>query len=138
LELAFREGRHRALGLGRNRRRPLAGTSRSRCISPASIAAKPTKVLNPRALSHNHPSGACPDCGGLGRQLRFQEGLAILDESLSLNDGVVKPWKCGPRKVLIRRNAITRALSEQIPFDLKKPWKDLPAATRSILLHGDP
>jgi len=137
LELAFREGRHRALVLaesadGRWREHPLS-------LHLACVHCGETyETLHPRALSHNHPAGACPDCGGLGRQLRFQEGLAILDDSLSVDAGVVKPWKCGTRKVLIRRNALTRALAEQIPFDLKKPWKDLPAATRSILLHGDP
>jgi hypothetical protein len=69
--------------------------------------------ISPRALSHNHPEGACPDCGGLGRQMRFQESLSIRDEALSIHDGVVKPWKCATRKTLIRRNAITRALAEE-------------------------
>ena len=137
LELAFREGRHRALVLAET----TGGLWQEHPLSlnlACEHCGETYESLSPRSLSHNHPSGACPDCGGLGRQLRFQEGLAILDESLSINDGVVKPWKCGTRKVLIRRNAITRALSEQIPFDLKKPWKDLPATTRAILLHGDP
>ncbi len=137
LELAFREGRHRALVLAES----ADGSWREHPLSlhlACEHCGETYEALEPRALSHNHPAGACPDCGGLGRQLRFQEGLSILDDTLSVQDGVVKPWKCGTRKVLIRRNALTRALAEQIPFDLKKPWKDLPAATRSILLHGDP
>ena len=137
LELAFREGRQRAVVLAET----VTGLWQEHALSlnlACEACGEPHEPLLPRALSHNHPEGACPDCGGLGRQLRFQEGLSILDENLSVTDGVVKPWKCATRKVLIRRNAVTRALAEQIPFDHKKPWKDLPASTRSLLLHGDP
>lgn len=136
LELAFREGRNRAIVLaevnGKWAEHPLSlHLSCEHC-------GESYEPVSPRALSHNHPDGACPDCGGLGRQMRFQESLSIRDEALSLHDGVVKPWKCATRKTLIRRNAITRALAEQVPFDLKTPWSDLPKAVRDLLLHGDP
>ena len=136
LELAFREGRHRALVLAE-----VGGGWKEHPLSlhlACEHCGETYEDLTPRGLSHNHPEGACPDCGGLGRQLRFQEGLSIRDDALSLDEGVVKPWKCATRKVLIRRNATLRALAEQVPFDLKKPWRDLPAATRQLILHGDP
>lgn len=136
LELAFREGRQKAFILAeltpdRWEKFPLSlNLACEHC-------GETYEPLTPRSLSHNHPSGACPDCGGLGRQLRFQESLSIPNENLSLLDGAVKPWKCATRKTLIRRNAITRALAEQIPFDQKKPWAELPKEIRQILLHGD-
>ncbi len=135
LELAFREGRNRALVLAE-----ISGQWQEFPLSlhlSCEHCGETYETVSPRALSHNHPDGACPDCGGLGRQLRFQESLSVRDDSLSLNDGVVKPWKCATRKTLIRRNAITRALAEQVPFDLKTPWRELPKATRDLLLHGD-
>ena len=49
----------------------------------------------------------------------------------------MKPWKLGTRKVLIRRNAVLRALAEQVPFDQRTPWRELPEATRRQLLDGD-
>ncbi|MFN5805708.1 MAG: excinuclease ABC subunit A, partial [Opitutia bacterium] len=136
LELAFREGRQRALVLaereGRWEEHPLS------LHLACEHCGETYEPIGPRALSHNHPDGACPDCGGLGRQLRFQESLSVADDSLSLQDGAVKPWKCATRKTLIRRNAITRALAEQVPFDLRTPWRELPKAVRDLLLHGDP
>jgi excinuclease ABC subunit A len=136
LELAFREGRHRAMVLAEK-----DGRWEEHVLSlhlACEHCGETYEPISPRALSHNHPEGACPDCGGLGRQMRFQESLSIRDEALSIHDGVVKPWKCATRKTLIRRNAITRALAEQVPFDLKTPWRDLPKAVRDLLLHGDP
>ena len=136
LELAFKEGRHRALVLADDGRG--GWTEQALSLHLACEHCGTTyEPIAPKALSHNHPDGACPDCGGLGRQMRFQEGLAIQDDGLSLQEGVVKPWKLGTRKVLIRRNAVLRALAEQVPFDLRTPWRELPEATRRLLLHGD-
>ncbi len=136
LELAFKEGRHRALVLADDGRGDWTEYVLSLHLA-CEHCGQTYEPIQPKALSHNHPDGACPDCGGLGRQMRFQEGLAIQDETLSLQDGVVKPWKLGTRKVLIRRNAVLRALAEQVPFDLRTPWRQLPEATRKLLLHGD-
>ncbi len=136
LELAFREGRQRAVVLAES-------TDQTWKEYPVSLnlscekCGEVSEPLEPRALSHNHPTGACPDCGGLGRQLKFQETLSIPNEKLSIDEGAVKPWKCATRKTLIRRNAITRALAEQLPFDLKKPWSELSPEIRKVLLHGD-
>jgi len=136
LELAFREGRGRALALAE-----VGSAWKEIPLSlhlACSYCGAVHEPLTPRHLSHNHPAGACPTCGGLGRTLRFIEALAVPDDSLSLNDGAVKPWKLGTRRTLIRRNAAQRALAEQIPFDPKKPWRELPRAVRGLLLHGDP
>ncbi len=137
LELAFREGKQKAVVLAESgsnlwHEHPLS------LHLACEHCGETVEPLDWRSLSSNHPAGACPDCGGLGRQLRFQEALSIPDDGLSVDDGAVKPWKCATRKTLIYRNALTRALAEQIPFDLKKPWRDLPESTRRILLHGNP
>jgi len=136
LELAFREGRQQAKVLadhdGREKVWPL---SLHLACEHCGTTYEP---IHPRILSHNHPEGACPGCDGLGRQLRFQESLSIPNEKLTLLEGAVKPWKCATRKVLIRRNALLRALAEQVPFDQNTPWEKLPASVRQCLLYGDP
>ena len=38
--------------------------------------------------------------------------------------------------ITLRKN-ILKALSEQYPFDLKKPWKELPQDIKQFLLFGD-
>lgn len=116
LELAFREGNRRCIVLAEEK-----NTWREIPLSLAlscETCARTFEPLAPRDLSHNHPTGACPACGGLGKTLRFQEDLCVLDRTLALSDGAVKPWRLGTRKMLIRRNAIVKALAESIPFEI--------------------
>ena len=44
--------------------------------------------LEPRMFSFNNPSGACPDCTGLGFQLIADEDLVIPDKDKSIFDGL--------------------------------------------------
>jgi excinuclease ABC subunit A len=134
LELAFREGSGRALVLaeGPGEKRAFALTTALSCET----CGEAHETLGPRELSPNHPRGACPACDGLGRTLSFREELCVLDAELGVADGAIKPWRLGTRKMLIRRNALVRALAEQLPFDPKAPWGKLPEATRRALLDG--
>ena len=36
--------------------------------------------IEPRLFSFNNPSGACPDCDGLGTELRFDPDLVVPDD----------------------------------------------------------
>ena len=47
--------------------------------------------VSPRLFSFNGPQGACPDCQGLGLQLRFDD-QRVIDRSQSLIGGAVLPW----------------------------------------------
>ncbi|MEO1918615.1 MAG: excinuclease ABC subunit A, partial [Paracoccaceae bacterium] len=48
--------------------------------------------IEPRLFSFNAPFGACPDCGGLGVELYFDENLIVPDRSLSLMQGAIAHW----------------------------------------------
>ena len=48
--------------------------------------------MSARLFSFNGPQGACPDCNGLGLQLRFDLDR-VIDRSQSLSDGAVLPWR---------------------------------------------
>ncbi len=60
--------------------------------------------MEPRLFSFNSPFGACPECGGLGTVLEFDDALCVPDESLALSEGAVAVWnKPGPVRVWFGR-----------------------------------
>src|SRR5881394_208208 len=48
--------------------------------------------LEPRLFSFNNPSGACPDCDGLGLRMFFDAARIVTDPSLSLAGGAIRGW----------------------------------------------
>ncbi len=47
--------------------------------------------LAPRIFSFNSPYGACPECGGLGTKMYFDENLVVPDAGLSIREGPSSP-----------------------------------------------
>ncbi|HVU38223.1 MAG TPA: excinuclease ABC subunit A, partial [Opitutales bacterium] len=136
LELAFREGRDRALALVQNTAngawKEIPLSQRLACAVCGTVY----EPLTPRHFSYNHPEGACPECGGLGRTLQFRPDLVVPDPAKSVRHGAIKPWRFGSKAMIIKRNAILRQLAAQLPFDAEAPWEDLPAGTRHAILFG--
>jgi excinuclease ABC subunit A len=136
LELAFREGRDRALVLAQRTPedpwREIQLSQRLACENCGDVFDR----LTPRAFSFNHSDGACPACGGLGRKLRFVPDLVVPDTEKSVRGGAIKAWRIGGKNLIIKHNALLKQLAEQLPFDPDKPWKDLPVETRETLLNG--
>jgi excinuclease ABC subunit A len=136
LELAFREGGDRAFVLSqKDPAAPWAELGLSQHLS-CDICGDVFERLTPRHFSFNHPDGACPECGGLGRRLRPVAELVIPDPDKSIRGGAIKPWRIGGKNLIIKHNAILKQLAEQLPFDPETPWKDLPDETRRALLEG--
>ena len=136
LELAFREGRDRAVVLtqkaGDTAWREIALSQALACA----ICGDAFERLTPRHFSFNNSEGACSACGGLGRQMRFSEELVVPDPNKSVREGALKPWRIGGKNLIIKHNAILKQLAEQLPYDPETPWKDLSEETRNSLLHG--
>ena len=88
--------------------------------------------LEPRLFSFNSPVGACPSCDGLGVTTVFDAERVVAFPSLSLASGAVKGWD--------RRNPYTFSLLESVAghygFDIDKPFEELPAEAREVLLRG--
>ncbi|ATC66207.1 excinuclease ABC subunit A [Nibricoccus aquaticus] len=136
LELAFREGRDRAVVLAQKTAdAPWREITLSQSLA-CEICGDVFEKLTPRHFSFNHNEGACGTCGGLGRKLRFVPELVVPDPEKSVREGALKPWRIGGKNLIIKHNAILKQLAEQLPFDAEKPWKDLPEKTREILLRG--
>lgn len=91
--------------------------------------------LEPRSFSFNNPYGACPNCAGLGSKLEFSPD-AVIDENLSVAEGAIIPWsKKGTGGGVYYWDKL-RALSEHLGFDLKTPWRELPAKIQHVILKG--
>ncbi len=88
---------------------------------------------DPRLFSFNSPVGSCPDCNGLGTLRTIPEDLLVPDQSLGLGDGAVEFLKGKESSWLYTQ---IEALAGALGFGLSDPWRDLPAATRALLLQG--
>ena len=136
LELAFREGRDRAIVLAqKTTESPWRELQLSQSLA-CEVCGDVFEKLTPRHFSFNHNEGACSTCGGLGRKLRFVPELVVADPEKSVREGALKPWRIGGKNLIIKHNAILKQLAEQLPFDPETPWKKLPEAVRQTLLFG--
>jgi excinuclease ABC subunit A len=136
LELAFREGEDRAVVLAQKSPedpwREIALSQSLSCV----VCGEVYDRLTPRHFSFNHQEGACPACGGLGRQMTFSPELVVPDPGKPVREGALKPWRIGGKNLIIKHNAILKQLAEQLPFDPEKPWRELPEEVRHTLLYG--
>ncbi|MEC7761937.1 MAG: excinuclease ABC subunit UvrA [Pseudomonadota bacterium] len=89
--------------------------------------------IEPRLFSFNAPFGACPTCDGLGQELFFDERLVVPDAALQVYDGAIAPWRKGKSPYF--RQTI-ESIARHYEFDMKTPWKDLPAHVQQVFLHG--
>lgn len=89
--------------------------------------------LSPRLFSFNGPHGACPRCSGLGVLLEFDETLIVPNGSLSLREGAVEAWEL--RNSTYYQQLLER-VAEHYDFSMVKPYGDLSARVRELLLRG--
>lgn len=91
--------------------------------------------VSPRLFSFNGPQGACPDCDGLGQQLRF-DIARVIDRTKSIADGAVLPWAdLTPAKMKSAVNALKKLL-ETIDCDVTDPLSQLDDETFNRLLES--
>ncbi|PWR01696.1 excinuclease ABC subunit A [Meridianimarinicoccus roseus] len=89
--------------------------------------------IEPRLFSFNAPFGACPDCGGLGVELFFDENLVVPDSALTLANGALAPWRKGKSPYFLQT---IEAIAKHYEFDSRTPWGKLPAHVQQVFLHG--
>ncbi len=93
--------------------------------------------IEPRMFSFNNPSGACPDCTGLGFQMKFDTELVVPNPELSLSQGAITApgWSSASNGNSMSGN-IFKALSKTYDFDINTPFKDLPEGIKDIIFYG--
>jgi excinuclease ABC subunit A len=89
--------------------------------------------IEPRLFSFNAPFGACPDCGGLGVELFFDERLVVPDQALRVGDGAIAPWRKGKSPYFLQT---IEALAKHYKFDRNARWRDLPEQAKQVFLRG--
>ena len=89
--------------------------------------------IEPRLFSFNNPFGACAICGGLGSHLTVDAALVVPDAKLSLRKGAVAPWA---KSTSPYYQQTLESLGQHFKFRLDKPWSELPAKARDVILYG--
>ncbi|MEI6279697.1 MAG: excinuclease ABC subunit UvrA, partial [Verrucomicrobiae bacterium] len=89
---------------------------------------------SPGLFSFNNPLGACPDCRGFGRIIGIDYQRVMPDLSLSISQGVVKPFQSGQSQECqdeLMRHALRRDV------DVRRPFEELPKADQDWVIHGE-
>ncbi|MDR0446287.1 MAG: excinuclease ABC subunit UvrA [Oscillospiraceae bacterium] len=94
--------------------------------------------LTPRMFSFNNPYGACPDCTGLGIQLRVDPDIIIPNKALSIADGAIiaSGWGGGNARADSISHMYFSAIAKKYGFRLDTPVKDIPPAALDAILYG--
>ncbi len=94
--------------------------------------------LEPRTFSFNNPFGACPVCHGIGQTMEFSVDLVLPDQTMSIIEKgamSVGGWKSVWDESSFSRQMLN-AVAGEFGIDLKKPFCELPAEHRNILMFG--
>jgi excinuclease ABC subunit A len=93
--------------------------------------------LTPASFSFNSPMGMCVDCNGLGTKPEMDPDLVVPEQKLSIREGAVEPWASS----LDRKGGWTfrmvEAMGKSLNIPLDKPWRDLTAKQKQVVLYGD-
>ena len=89
----------------------------------------------PSLFSFNSPVGACTTCRGFGRVIGVDYGLVVPDETKSLRESAIRPWRSESYSGW-NDDLVEYAKKRGVPVDV--PWRELTEAHRQWVLEGDP
>ena len=92
--------------------------------------------LTPRHFSFNSHLGACPACHGLGTQLVVDPELMISDQTKTLAEGAITPWRRGTKRMRVYYRHLQDALIKHFNVNEDVPFADLPEAFKAALYFG--
>jgi excinuclease ABC subunit A len=92
--------------------------------------------LTPQGFSFNSPQGMCVDCNGLGTRVEIDPQLVVPDDSLSIDEGAIKPWGLNVSEKSNWTTGYRAEVCEAMDVDMDRPWRKLPKRQREILLYG--
>ena len=92
--------------------------------------------LTPKHFSFNSHLGACPACHGLGTQLVVDPELMISEPEKSIAEGVITPWRRGPKRMQAYYKKLQGALVKHFRIDEETPFAELPENFKSALYFG--
>ena len=90
--------------------------------------------IEPRTFSFNSPHGACPDCEGMGRQMKLDPELIVPNGDLNLEEGAVQAWNVDDKEGY--RWQLIQAVSAAFNIPTDRAWRELNGAQQKIILYG--
>jgi excinuclease ABC subunit A len=91
----------------------------------------------PHHFSFNSPKGACPVCHGLGQKMVFDPSLIVPDDTKSLEDGAVKPYRnMGGKRMASYYKGLLKGVAQHYSAPMDRPWKELSSEFKERLLRG--
>ncbi|MFC1884871.1 excinuclease ABC subunit UvrA [Thermodesulfobacteriota bacterium] len=88
----------------------------------------------PNLFSFNSPLGACETCRGFGRTIDIDLDLIVPDQSLSIDEGAIKPWGDKLSHRMEFRDLKAFCIRQAIPIDV--PFKKLRKSQREAIFNG--
>src|SRR6478736_972029 len=92
--------------------------------------------LTPRHFSFNSHFGACAACHGLGTELVVDPELMISDQTKTLTEGAITPWRRGSKRMRVYYRHLQDALIKHFKINEDVPFADLPDAFKAALYFG--
>jgi excinuclease ABC subunit A len=92
--------------------------------------------LTPKHFSFNSHFGACPACHGLGTELVCDPDLMISDQTKTLAEGAVTPWRRGTKRMQAYYRHLQGALVRHFRVDEDVPFAELPDPFKDALYFG--
>jgi len=92
------------------------------------------RAPSPGLFSFNNPLGACPACKGFGRIIGIDYQRVMPDPSLSISQGVVRPFQSGQSREC-QDDLMRHALRNDV--DVRVPFEELPQKDQDWVLNGE-
>ena len=93
--------------------------------------------IEPRLFSFNNPSGACPECTGLGMQMKFDPVLIVPNPKLSILQGaIIAPGYNSISNSESMTGVLFQSLAEKYGFSLDVPFEELSDEAKDIIFFG--
>ena len=93
--------------------------------------------IEPRSFSFNNPSGACPECSGLGMMRKFSPELIVPNPTLSISKGAISAPGFNSIGTAGSMSAeLFKALAKKYKFSLDVPFEELSDEVKNIIFYG--
>src|SRR5581483_3162217 len=92
--------------------------------------------LTPKHFSFNSHLGACPACHGLGTQLVLDPELMVSDQTKSLAEGAIMPWRRATKRMKAYYRHLQSALVKHFHVKEDVPFADLSDEFKQALYFG--
>src|SRR5213083_3508535 len=137
IETALKWGGNRVVALCQT---PTAGDNWTECRYSTDYGNAETGFnlgeLTPRHFSFNSHLGACPACHGLGTQLVVDPELMISDQTKTLAEGAITPWRRGTKRMRVYYRHLQDAIIKHFNVNEDVPFADLPEGFKAALYFG--